>query len=113
MSFKGNRARNAEQWHKHVKAFRTSGLTHRAFCKERKLHISALGYWLQRFEGPKAAKPALAPSRQKGFIPVAVTAGVVSRDPPVRVILRDGTVIEGGDLATIAKLAAALRGGQP
>ncbi len=56
---------NRELWKGHVRAWRESALTQRAYCELHGLKLSTLGYWSRRDEGIV---------RRVGLVPVKVEA---------------------------------------
>ena len=105
------RARNAKLWQDHVAAFRASGLSAKSYCRTHKLSTSTLRYWRLRMGEPKCPSRAERLAMARAFVPVSVAEErPVAAAHTVRVVLRDGTVIEGCDLVTVVKLVELLRG---
>lgn len=46
-------------WQNHIDAWRVSGLSQSAYCKEHALSLSSFGYWLHRRAEPKSAATAI------------------------------------------------------
>jgi len=40
----------ADQWRQHVEAYRTSGLTRKAYCERNQIKESAFGYWCTKMK---------------------------------------------------------------
>ncbi len=52
-----DRDANREFWMGHVRAWRVSAITQRAYCEQHGLKLSALGYWSRRDEGQVTLVP--------------------------------------------------------
>lgn len=48
-----------EFWTRHVKGWRSSGLTQRQYCQRHRLLKGTLGYWASTLNKPKTTEPAL------------------------------------------------------
>ncbi len=96
-------------WHRHVSAFRASGQTRVAYCREHGLKAHQLDYRLNRAgKRVSASKSAFA-----RVITAEVPAPAVPKAAAVRLCFRDGMVLEleaGIDPAWIARLIAHIRG---
>ena len=82
-----------EQWQRHIKDWKASGLSQTAWCKQQNLKPEQLSYWYRKFE-PKPPEPASqqAPS---AFIPVTVEAKPAVS--PLTLALPNGASISGID----------------
>jgi hypothetical protein len=59
----------AEHWRQHVEAFRSSGLSRKAYCRKHRLNIHSLDYWRKRLKrdfGPGS------PESINRFVPIRV-----------------------------------------
>ena len=61
--------RKAERWRQHIDAYRTSGLTRKAYCRKHRLNIHQMDYWRKRL---KQAPSVLNPQRKNGFVRIQV-----------------------------------------
>lgn len=104
------------RWRRHVDQQRASGLTKKAYCNKHQMPDHALDYWINKFA--KLSRVEVKES-SKRFIAAEVGApsgdssfGKASASSVLRVILPDGTRIEasGGDMSSLAALAAMMRG---
>lgn len=61
--------KKAEQWQQHIEAYRTSGLTRKAYCRKHWLNIHQLDYWRKRLNRSFEGKPS---TNKNDFIQVQV-----------------------------------------
>ena len=103
-------AKRAAYWYPHVRQYKASGMSRKEYCKQHKIKLNRLAYWTVQ----------MAKHGSSAFVPVEVLRPEPPRTTPtaiadVRVVLRDGTMIEarGGDLSALAKMVELLRGRMP
>ena len=70
-------------WAQHIEAWKSSGLSQRAYCAREGIAVSTLQWWCRRLRG---SGPGDAPR----FVPVAVEATSDVRDEPIEVVLLSG-----------------------
>ena len=70
----------ADYWHKQVMAWRTSGLSLRAFCDQQNLVYHRFAYWKKKYQtrGPRTTEN-LTPGT--GFTQVVMAGGLTSYPP--------------------------------
>ena len=61
--------RKAERWRQHIDAYKTSGLTRKAYCRKHRLNIHQMDYWRKRL---KQGATDSSPKKQNDFIRVQV-----------------------------------------
>ena len=61
--------RKAERWRQYIDAYKTSGLTRKAYCRKHRLNIHQMDYWRKRL---KEAPAVSNPPKQDDFIQVQV-----------------------------------------
>lgn len=86
-----------------LEAYRTSGLTQRAFAEREGLNYSTFTAWVQgRRRSAEAANQPAKVSFTEVRLPATASRGLEVRLP-------DGTVLRGGNVADLASLVRALR----
>lgn len=84
-----------------VEAWRASGLTGAAFCRERNIRAQRLHYWRERLgypikvvgqQGRQAAVPSAPSPRTEGFVQVVVSGALPSTDTSVDIVVGDATI---------------------
>lgn len=73
------------QWQTHVEAWRASGLSQSAYCREHGLSLASFGYWRRRLAGDTVGP-------QTGVLPIRVAAPVTAGSQ-VQVRLPNGLVL--------------------
>ena len=58
-----------ERWKVHVEAYRTSGMTRKAYCRQHRLNIYRLDYWRKKLNRASEVKPSI---KENDFIQVQV-----------------------------------------
>ena len=61
--------RKGERWKEHVEAYRTSGLTRKAYCRQHRLNIYRLDYWRKKLD---RASEVIPTPKRNDFIQVQV-----------------------------------------
>ena len=56
-------------WARHVKGWRSSGLTQMQYCRRHRLLKSTLGYWSWKLNKPKGTEPALVEVGRTEVVP--------------------------------------------
>ncbi|QYM78334.1 helix-turn-helix domain-containing protein [Horticoccus luteus] len=117
----GRRRRPAEQRAELLAAYRSSGLTQRAFARREGINYTTFCSWAQceraagRLAPARPGRPqagvvtAVRPPERISFVEAALPA-MAGGSAELRVRLPDGTEVRGGDVAELAKLVRALRG---
>ena len=59
----------AEHWRQHVEAFRSSGLSRKAYCRKHQLNIHSLDYWRKRLNRDSGQG---SPESMNRFVPIRV-----------------------------------------
>lgn len=96
--------RSREEIEEHLKAFKRSGLTQQAFCRERGLSVATFSNWRRKAEATEDVSEA-------SFRPVRLHVSHASSGPVVR--LPDGTELffpQSACARDIASVVFALRG---
>jgi len=96
--------KKSRYWRQHIDALGSSNQSVADYCRKHKMNQSTLYAWKIRLSD--GSKP-----KSKQMIPVKVVAErATNKASFVRVVLRDGTIVESdGDLSAVAKLADMLR----
>jgi hypothetical protein len=104
-----------------VEAWRTSGLTGAAFCRERNIRAQRLHYWRERLgypikvvgqQGCQATVPSAPSPRTDGFVQVVVGGASPSTDTYVDIVVGDATIrvrsgFDGGLLRSVVEALTA------
>ena len=97
-------------WQAHVRALAASGLSRHAYCRRHQLSYHALTYWVRKFrQAPVAASPPALVE-----VPVLASPLVHRSDPPFRLHLGDGRLLEidaDFDAASLSRLLGVLEPG--
>ncbi|QEL16690.1 IS66 family insertion sequence element accessory protein TnpA [Limnoglobus roseus] len=94
-------------WRDAIAAWRSSGLTVRAFCERRQLTETTFHHWRRELRRRAAAAPLTAPP---AFVPVTVVAAESDPVHSIEVRCPSGHVVTvpGADAATLRELFQAL-----
>jgi transposase-like protein len=117
----GRRRTPAERRAELLAAYRSSGLTQRAFARREGINYTTFCSWAQRERAAGRLAPArpgrpkteaiaaVRPPERINFVEAALPA-VAAGSAGLSVRLPDGTELRGGSAAELAKLVRALRG---
>lgn len=103
------RTEREQLWKQHITAWRSSGLSGMAYCKQRSLTYSRFVYWRRKLADPEAVADGHAPS---GFARVTPVSGAVSNAEVAQglsVSLPGGVSVTGLHAGNIELLGAVLR----
>lgn len=89
--------------------YKTSGMTQKAFARHAGVNPHTFVSWLagQRRGAASRQTPAEA-GKPSGFVELRVPAGLSQRGALLEVVLTDGRVVRGGDVAALAQLTRLL-----
>ncbi len=102
-------ARKEQQWRRWIEAWRTSGLSVRAFCARHGLSPQSFYAWRRELQRRDAKPPAFVPVRVVG-------AGTPAAVSSIEVVLQGGRTVRvasGFDAATLQQVVAALEEAPP
>ena len=94
------RAERARLWAKHMRGWKTSGLTQRAYCEREAISYDVFKHWRQRLRGDRDQSES--PAR---FVPVSVQSEAAPR-PRAQVALGEDRVGRGVSRGVEVRLAS-------
>jgi len=101
---KGRRMLGRDEWHRLMAEYDESGLTQEAFCKREGVNYHTFVAWLGRRKRGGDRGEDTAPAKFHELTISGNAAGVGG----LEVALPDGTVLRGGDVDALARLARLL-----